>query len=1632
VDDDSGDWQDLDWSPEYWPGDPSALPQTETISRFLQGLDDPRHRRDALRTLRGSTLRTELYALDGTDRQDRPYTVTEQVFGLREESAPEPGDPPRPRIFFPHPVAQRTTQWERGDEPMTRFTFTGDYDAYGQPRRQVSLAVPRHRDYRAPAPAGAPYLGTIVESRYAQRNDAQRYMVNRICETASFEILNDGSLPVHDLYREIQSGRAARKLFGQSFNYYDGEAFVGLPYGTPGDFGALVRTESLVLTEEILRDAYRDPANADAPDRPPYLRVDGVGNWPQEYPKEFQDQTPALAGYSFADGSDRRARGYFAHGARVEFDFHRPDLPRRGLALTMRDPLGNDTAIVFDQPYHLLPVQVRDPVGLTTSAEYDYRVLQPQMVTDANGNRRAVSFSPLGLVTATASMGKPGQQVGDTLEAPGSRREYDFFAFVNRQQPVFVRSIVREHHVTETDVPLPERDTTIETVEYSDGFGRLLQTRTQAEDVLLGDPIFGGGVLPADQSVPTGDAVGRRAAGDRPNVIVSGWHVYDNKSRVVERYEPFFAAGMDYAAPSESQMGQKAASFYDPRGQVIRRLDPDGSEQRVIYGIPADLTNPDQFAPTPWEAYTYDANDLAPLRKGPDDTMLTSAAPATHHFTPSSIVIDALGRTVEAIARNGSNATDWFRTLSAYDIRGNLLTVTDALNRVAFAHIYDLANRPWRVESIDSGLRRIVLNALGNEIERRDGKGALILQAYDRLQRTSRLWARDDAGDPTILRQRMEYGDAGSPTQPEPEREARRDRNLLGQLYRHHDEAGLITVTTVDFNGNALDRSRRVIADAPILAVFDQAPANGWRIRPFQVDWEPGPQQTLAGREDELLDPFVYHTTASYDALSRVKRMQLPQDVEGQRPELRPEYNRAGNLERVWLDDVLYVDRIAYDAKGQRALIAYGNGVMTRYAYDPRIFRLKRLRSERYSKPDDLTYRPSGETLQDFGYDYDLAGNILRIRDRAPGSGIPDNPEGLATGDPVLAELLARGEALDRRFEYDPIYRLLSATGRECDRPPDGPPWEDRPRCADLTSARAYTERYAYDPAGNMLRLEHRNGVGGFTREFTVEPANNRLRRMKVGETVYDYSFDASGNMRSETTSRHFEWNHSDQLKAFRTQTAGAEPSVHAHHLYDATGQRVKKLVRKQGGQIEVTHYLNGVFEHHRWRNGLHAGANNQVHVGDDMQRIATVRVGMAHPEDRGPAVQFHLSDHLASSNVVADGGGASVNREEFTPYGETSFGSYVRKRYRFTGRERDEASGLTYHGARYYAAWLTRWTSPDPAGLAAGFNLYLYGLANPIRYTDRGGRQPEDSEAKPAVGQTIQFLPPMGDDPYYCGGQQCFTDEEIYAVSEELSPEEKEAEERALEARKARALTIKHLEADVAGAQRGTRAHRYARERLETFMQTGIDPGSRKNLEGGPRQDLVATGLAAGVVAGGAAGAIARTALVARASYTASSAVQAVVTGSGAYTAASIAYGVVMPPGSPDLPGPGDEAGRIARATIARSRQAAAEGAEAFIGKDRIIAGYDVVVEATRAGDDYLMMVTGLYERVGESQGLRALLGALKTEAAASGASRIEIWGGMLEHPIFKRMTAEFAAKFGFAFERIDAEWFRLSMPLQ
>jgi RHS repeat-associated protein len=803
---------------------------------------------------------------------------------------------------------------------------------------------------------------------------------------------------------------------------------------------------------------------------------------------------------------------------------------------------------------------------------------------------------------------------------------------------------------------------------------------------------------------------------------VSGWQIFDNKGQVVEKYEPFFSEGWDYGRPDDSKTGQKVVMFYDPRGHAIRTLHPDGSEQRVIFGVPGtiaalDLEHPEIFEPTPWEAYTYDANDNA------GRTHPAESVGYQHCWnTPASILIDSLGRTIKAVERNREplatpeSPVEEIVTRTIYDIRGNVLTINDALKRDAFRdHVYDYANRMLRMDSIDAGLRTTVLDAMGGVIEHHDSKGALTLHGYDNLNRPLQLWARDGKDQKLTLRERLEYGDAGSPSQPAAERTNNREANRLGKPIRHFDEAGLLTFDTYDFKGNLLEKTRRVVSDAAILGVFSPPPA-GWQIEAFRVNWD-----TPAAMP---LDAQTYTSTIRYDALSRVKLMTYPEDVENHRRKLIPHYNRAGALESVALErsgavSETFVERIAYNAKGQRILIAYGNGIMTRHAYDPHTFRLLHLRTEGFSEPADLTYRHNGQPLQEFGYEYDLIGNIRGIQDQTPESGVNGSAAGI--------------DLLDREFIYDALYRLRSATGRECDKPPDFP-WDNVPRSSDVTKTRSYAEQYLYDVVGNIKQLKHLANGAGFTRDFDLAAGNNRLDKLNIGVIPFGYQYDTNGNMIGEATSRHFEWDHADRMRVYRTQTDTSEPSVHAHYLYDAGGQRVKKLVRKQGGQMEVTVYIDGIFEYQRIVRGRATEENNTLHVMDNQSRIALVRIGNPFASDTGPAVKYHLGDHLGSSNLVLDGTGNLVNHEEYTPYGETSFGSFARKRYRFSGKEKDEESGLSYFGFRYYVPHLVRWTSCDPAGTVDGANLYSYVSDNPIRLKDAAGLAGTDDSSQVAT----------------------------------------------------------------------------------------------------------------------------------------------------------------------------------------------------------------------------------------------------------------------------------------------------------
>lgn len=116
--------------------------------------------------------------------------------------------------------------------------------------------------------------------------------------------------------------------------------------------------------------------------------------------------------------------------------------------------------------------------------------------------------------------------------------------------------------------------------------------------------------------------------------------------------------------------------------------------------------------------------------------------------------------------------------------------------------------------------------------------------------------------------------------------------------------------------------------------------------------------------------------------------------------------------------------------------------------------------------------------------------------------------------------------------------------------------------------------------------------------------------------------------------------------------------------------------------------------------------------------------------------IRYQLANHQGSTCLELDDDARLIAYEEYLPFGSASFQSgrslseVNAKRYRHLGMERDEESGLSYPGARYFASWLRRWISSDPAGPNSdGTNTYSYVANNPTNHVDITGLEGEKGQ---------------------------------------------------------------------------------------------------------------------------------------------------------------------------------------------------------------------------------------------------------------------------------------------------------------
>ena len=1267
--------------------------------------------REACRSLKGVVLRQEVYALDGTQQEPHPYIVSEINRTLR---LLQPCGSNRHAVFLSHPREVVDYHYERKlynvngqqlADPRVTHAMTLAADAYGNALQSAGVAYGRR--YAATDPLltqsdrDKQKLTHVVvtENRYTnaiQSPDA--YRTPLLCETLSYEMVKvspqanaarttnlfrlqemldqvqaagDG---LHDVAYEDTDATAAtadvpyRRVIETTRSLFRKDNLSGpLPLGEIEALAIGYESYKLAFTPGLLAvfdgKISAGAATALLIGEGKYRDLDGDGRLWIPSGLTFFSTDPANPDPVFA-----RNHFYLPHCA--------------------QDPFGNLSSVAYDG-YDFAVAQTTDSLGNSVFAEHDYRVLQPAKMTDLNGNRTETAFDAHGRVTAGAVMGKAqepdGKPKGDTLEGfipdlseaqisaffndpyghaaailgqATTRIVYDMERFKTSGQPIRAATLMRETHTQ--DLSPGELSKMQINITYSDGFGREIQKKVQAEPGQIDN---------------AGPIVNQRWAG-------SGWVIFNNKGKPIKQYEPFFSATHDFEFAIQRGVG--STLLYDPLSRIVATLHSNHTYEKILFdpwmqqnwdvndtvtldpAADPDVSSyflrleQDEYYPT-WHAlrtnalYAAQAAQRWPNPKLRNAETAAANKAAAHANTPAISHVDTLGRTFLTIADNGAQGQYAGRV--ELDSEGNQRSVSDALGRKVMTYDYDMLGGKLYQNSMDAGARWVLNNVAGKPMRAWDSRDHQVRHTYDELLRPTQLLVRTGAG-PEVLVEKNVYSESLPNAMA---------LNLRGKMYQQYDGAGVATNNHYDFKGNLLSGSRRLLQDYKTQADWSQSPA---------------------------LETETFASSTTYDALNRPIQTVAPHSdaANAKFNIIQSTYNEANLLDKIdlWLQqvntpqslldaataDFHTVSNIDYNAKGQRDSITYGNGTRTRYSYDDQTFRLINLQTLRIS---DST------VLQDLYYSYDAVGNVIHIQDDAD----------------IQNVVYFKNQRVEPSadYEYDAIYRLVQARGREHlgSATPAGA--SDVPHIGllhpgDGNAMGRYVQQYLYDAVGNILETRHRGtdpAQSGWKRCYQYALDSNRLLSTGspndpnnpdsacpihyAAQPVFaeQYEYDIHGNMINMPHLNQMDWDCKDQLHHADLGGGGD-----AYYVYDAAGQRARKVLQRQTGSRQQERIYLGGFEVHREYDSAGAAITLEretLHVLDDKQRIALVETRTQGQDGSAQQlIRFQFSNHLGSASLELDEQGAIISYEEYYPYGSSSYqagrsGVEVRlKRYRYTG----------------------------------------------------------------------------------------------------------------------------------------------------------------------------------------------------------------------------------------------------------------------------------------------------------------------------------------------------------------------------
>jgi RHS repeat-associated protein len=1225
--------------------------------------------KQATRALKGAMLHQEVYADDGTAKAGLPYSVTHaryEVVRLQPASGLH-GAVAEQAVFLTHDKEGVSTYYERNPlDPRIQHHATIEVDDFGAVKRSMTVAYGRATGL----PEQQKQWSALSENDLLHLPNA----------TTGYRL----GIPLAGRLYELTglSVPAAGQLLGFDVLKAAADAASPIAYEASPTTGLQKRLVAYVKHRYYDSTALPNPL--------PFGSADTLALGYESYALSLTpglltsvfatDVTPAIlseGGYVTLPGET----GYFVPSGRAL-----PNAAKFYLPSQMQDPFGNVTTLTYDT-YNLFSQSVTDPLGNSVSATFNYRVLAPALVTDPNGNRAAAAFDAMGHVTATAVMGKVGGSEGDTLANPTVKFTYDWLRYstpATAGLPAYVKTEAREQHGAN-----PGRWLT--TYAYSDGSGRVAMVKAQAEPGYA--PLrYASGALQHDVS---GNLVFGPVA---TRWVGNGKTVVNNKGNPIKQYEPFFSSTFEYENEDELvQWGVTAVVHYDPLGRAIRTDLPHGGTRRIDFDG--------------WQETAYDENDtlgdagniwFAARQVGASPAPTTQEQRAAtlayaHRNTPATTVLDSLGRAF--LVKASLTTATTVDTKTTLDIEGQPLVVTDALGRACQTTVFGVDGKPLKQVSIDAGERRTFTDVAGAPIRTWGQRGFVHRMVYDQLRRLTHRYVAAGAAAETLA-DRLFYGEllgASAAT-----------TNHRGRALRSYDSAGEVQALGYDFKGNTLQGSRRV--------------ANAYTTQP---DWTALANLTTTVAIDaavaSLVSSEVFSSSTTYDALNR-PMVAISPDAS----QTRHTYNEAGLLDAIdirlrgaatWSSVIANVD---YDAKGRRTNVQHGNGTVSTYVYDPLSLRLTQIQTVRTS---------GGAVLQNLRYTYDCVGNIAQIEETAQQTVFFNN----AVVDPTTL------------YEYDALYRLTKASGRELagglsdqQRDQNDTPLVSLPHANNTQAVRTYVETYVYDAVGNFLRHVHDGGLNGsWTRYYDYQPLSNRLKSTSLpgdaaaGPYSATYTHDAHGNIVAMPHLATITWDDRDQMASADKGGGGL-----VYFNYDASGQRVRK-VWVHSGIVEERIYLGSYEVYRRRVAGAVEVERQTLHVNDVAGRVLMVETKTI--DTTIPAFtpvtrwRFQLSNHLGSASLEVSEAAAVISYEEYHPFGTTAYRSsngdveVSAKRYRYTGKERDEETGFGYHGARYLALWLGRWGSADPSGLVDGANLYQYCRGNPVGLLDPTGMQAND-----------------------------------------------------------------------------------------------------------------------------------------------------------------------------------------------------------------------------------------------------------------------------------------------------------------